>query len=401
MKKIYLALCLAGCATAWTGCTKKNDAKPDDSGFFVKLFGGAKDERPNQIIALPTGGYAGVGYTESYAKEGRSDVFFFRIDRNGNVTKQIGLEGSEGRSIQLTPDGKLIMFGDVQAPNIPSSAYIVKTDFEGNIIWKKNYRPAEIDASTNVRGLSIENDKAGGYWILGSIEESSTESKLFITKIDETGNTVRERTYGSENSLNTISTIAQTGQGDVAIAGTTRNINSPTTNPTDIRLTLTNNLGNLKWDLSFNKNPTDVGVDLRIVPNGFILLGTTTLNNDNDIILYRLNEVGEAIVTATIGGEGNQYAKSVSPTQDGGYIVLGDTEKTGGTGTPQKDLLVTKLDYAGKVEWTKTFGSTEDDAGNLVRQDADGNYIILATIGFVTTKMCGVIRLNSKGEFLN
>lgn len=402
MKKIWIACFYLGLAFTSINCTRNNDAKPDDSGFYIKLFGGTKNEIANQIISLPQGGHIGVGYSESYSTEGLSDLFFFAIDKNGNVTKQLGLGGSNGRSIKLTPDGNALMFGETINPNGKTNAYLIKTDLEGKEIWKKSYRPSEIGADLDVKGLSIENSQDGGYWLLGSVQETETKNKIFITKIDALGNVTRERLYGFENSLNAISTVAQTTQGDVAIAGTIRNANSPTTNPSDIRLTLTNDIGNLKWDFSYNKNPNDVGVDLRIVPNGFVLLGTTIQgnDNDNDIILYRLNEVGEVILSLTIGGEGNQYAKSVTPTQDGGYIVLGDTEKTGGTGTPQKDLFVTKLDYAGKVEWTKTFGSTEDDAGSLVRQDADGNYIILATIGFVTTKMCGVIRLNSKGDFL-
>jgi len=267
----------------------------------------------------------------------------------------------------------------------------------GVVQWKKSYRPAEIDAASVVKGISIENSPDGGYWVLGSIE-LPTKSSLYITKISGTGTVLRERTYGFENTTNVITAIAQNAVGDIAVAGTVTNT-SPT-NPKDMRVVLTNNLANLKWDYAFNKNPEDVGVDLKLIPNGYVLLGTTIANGNSDIIVNRLNEVGEATLSVTVGGEGNQIARSVAPTQDGGFIVVGDIEKTGNGSTIQTDIYVAKLDYFGNVEWTKTFGSSEPDNASVVCQDTDGNYTILATIGFVTTKMCGVIRLNSKGEFL-
>lgn len=395
--KLYTTLCIA---TIWlfAGCTSNNDAKPDDSGFFVKLFGGAKNETPFQIIPLTEGGYAGIGLTESYSTEGRQDMFFFLIDKLGNVTKQIGIGGDVGRSIRRTPDSGFIIFGDSLGVAAKRSACIIKTTKEGVVQWRKEYRPAETPLNAVVKGVSIENNLEGGYLILGSVEVGNN-STLFVTKIDATGSVLRERTYGLANSPNAITSIVQNATSDIAVGGTLTNF-SPA-NSTDMRVVLTNSLANLKWDYAFNKNLKDIGVDLQLLPNGYALLGTTTTNNGTtDIVLNRLNEAGEATLSVVFGGEGNQVARSVAPTQDGGFIVIGDIEKPGIGASLQTDLYITKLSYAGEIEWTKTFGSSENDISSIIRQDADGNYIILATIGFVTTKMCGVIRLNAKGQFL-
>lgn len=394
MKYIHTLLWLL-CLACLMGCTKANEAKPDESRFFVKLFGGAKNDRAREILSLPNGGYAGIGYTESYATKGVSDAFFFLLDNNGNVTTQIGVGGSNGNSIKITPDGGFIVVGDSIEANASTSAYIVKTNKDGLVQWRKGYRPSEVSVDAVIKGISIQNNIGGGYWLLGSSEHNNTSS-IFITQISETGTVLRERLYGFASTTNAIATITQNAIGDIAVAGTVNTNNIA--NPKDMRVLLTNRFANLKWDYAFNKNPDDVGVDLQLLSNGFVLLGTTTLNDNSDIVVTRLNEVGEVTLSVSIGGEGNQVAKSVAPTEDGGFIVVGNTPGTGVL--PQTDIYIAKLNYNGEVEWSKTFGSSENDSASVVRQDKDGNYVILANIGFVTTEMCGVIRLNAKGSFL-
>jgi hypothetical protein len=298
------------------------------------------------------------------------------------------------------------MVGEAVNTNGVQDAFIIKTDKTGKVLWKKTYRPSGDESGGKVHGLSIKNEPSGGLWIAGTVETSATSSQLFLTKLDADGNVIRERMYGFSNAANDIKGIVQINNGDVGIIGTANNVlppnNAPNTvNPKDMRVLLTNELANLKWDYSFNKNPEDIGVDLQVTNDGFVLLGTTkTSAGTTDMLVYRLNSLGQVVVTAPIELENNQTARSVAPTQDGGYIVLGDDEKGGNVGKSQTDLLVTKLDYTGKIEWSKSIGSSEADFGSVIRQDAEGNYIILATIGFVTTRMCGVVRLNSKGEFL-
>jgi len=114
------------------------------------------------------------------------------------------------------------------------------------------------------------------------------------------------------------------------------------------------------------------------------------------------------------GGSGNDYAMSVKPTGDNGFIIAGYTTSKNGdvTGYHQPsaiyDFWVLKLDSAANVEWQKCLGGTSIEEAYSVQQAADGGYIIAgytgSTDGDVTDFHGGLdfwlIKLSSAGELL-
>ena len=73
-------------------------------------------------------------------------------------------------------------------------------------------------------------------------------------------------------------------------------------------------------------------------------------------------------------GEGDLY-HDVKQTADGGYIGVGRTDGA----TSDDDVVLTKTDAGGAVQWTRTYGSSEDEWGNSVVRTADDGYAIVGT----------------------
>ncbi|MBA7556917.1 hypothetical protein ES705_49643 [subsurface metagenome] len=98
---------------------------------------------------------------------------------------------------------------------------------------------------------------------------------------------------------------------------------------------------------------------------------------DYDILLVKNNTSGDTVWTKKIGSLGNDYGKSVRQISDGGYIIVGNTERYNIAG----DIYLVKTNSYGDTIWTKYYS---DDAcsfctqdGQDVQQTPDGGYIIL------------------------
>lgn len=80
----------------------------------------------------------------------------------------------------------------------------------------------------------------------------------------------------------------------------------------------------------------------------------------------------------TYGGTNDEEAFSIQQTSDGGFIVAGYTTSFG---AGRKDFWVLKLSPGGTVAWQKTYGGTDYDYANSIRQTSDGGYIVAGSTG--------------------
>jgi len=100
----------------------------------------------------------------------------------------------------------------------------------------------------------------------------------------------------------------------------------------------------------------------------------------------------------TYGGTNNDRGNSVRQTSDGGYIVTGFTFSFGDS----VQVYLIKVNTLGDTLWTRTYGGTNLDIGNSVQQTSDGGYIIAgATSSFgAGSRDVYLIKTNASGDTL-
>lgn len=111
----------------------------------------------------------------------------------------------------------------------------------------------------------------------------------------------------------------------------------------------------------------------------------------------------------SLGGTGQEYGYCIKQTNDGGYIMVGESvSPVGGMITNNYgnyDCWVVKMDNTGSVQWQKSLGGSGYDRGYSVQQTADGGYIIggnttsnnFDVTGHYGGTDCWVVKLSNSG----
>jgi len=109
---------------------------------------------------------------------------------------------------------------------------------------------------------------------------------------------------------------------------------------------------------------------------GYIIVGNTASYGagNKDVYLIKTNNYGDTLWSKTYGGINGDEGSEVQQTTDGGYIIVGVTASFGAGGN---DVYLIKTDSIGDTLWSKTYGNTFYDAGTSIKQTTDGGYIII------------------------
>lgn len=112
--------------------------------------------------------------------------------------------------------------------------------------------------------------------------------------------------------------------------------------------------------------------------DGSILAGTTATYGvgSSDLHVLNLGVDGKIVWEKTYCGSLEEYARSVMPTCDGGYILAGDTTSFG---KGLSNLWVLKLDADGGIEWEKCYGGDQYNHAACISETGDGGFILAGT----------------------
>lgn len=147
----------------------------------------------------------------------------------------------------------------------------------------------------------------------------------------------------------------------------------------------------IEWQKSFGGSGTEFSRNSLVTSDGgYILFGNSNSNDgdvtnnhgDSDLWIVKLNELGVMQWQKTYGGSNSEFAESIRETSDG-YIVIGytysdDGDIVGFHGGGNADVWILKLNNSGVIEWQKTLGTSNYEAGKNIISTSDGGYLIIA-----------------------
>ena len=223
-------------------------------------------------------------------------------------------------------------------------------------------------------GRSVQQTADGGYIITGKARSFGNGLyDVILTKTDANGVEKWTRYLGGTNDEFGAS-VQQTADGGYIIAGEKEGPQNPW-GPAfgrNVLLIKTDTFGIQQWQkqYSFADTTDDFGYSVQQTNDGgYIILGQTKdyVSWDEDIYLIKTDGNGDSLWTKTFEGVGWTCGYSVQQTTDGGFVI---------TGEYFSDVCLIKTDGSGNEQWNKTFGGTGYDIGRSVQQTTDGGYII-------------------------
>ncbi|MBL7856178.1 MAG: hypothetical protein JNM57_00700 [Cyclobacteriaceae bacterium] len=88
-------------------------------------------------------------------------------------------------------------------------------------------------------------------------------------------------------------------------------------------------------------------------------------------------------------------------TQDGGYLLAGSMETTPNRGNGGQDIVLIKVDALGDIVWNKTMGGIGNETVNTVRETSEGDLVLCGTNNLGGLSSAFLIKLDRNGELKN
>ncbi len=329
----------------------------DDQVTFVKTYGGSKNDSAQSVTATTDGGYIILGYTQS---------------NDNDITDK------QDESFDY---------------------WVLKFDATDQLQWQKTY-----GGSLDDRGSDIIQTSDGGYAILGysfSNDGDTTENEglqdYWLVKLDANGNISWEKSFGYQGSDSGITMTETNDQGflvtgilDVTASGgegnSSRNANRHAGGDYwALKLDIS---GNLEWSHYFGGNFTDTpyGV-VQTNDNGYIVVGSSD-SEDTDISsnigtydfwVIKISESGDLVWEKSFGGSQIDEARAIVKTNDGNYIIAGDTRSSDNDVSQNKgaaDLWFIKISPSGNLIWERTIGGSSFDVARAIKKSQNNGFLL-------------------------
>ncbi len=363
-------------------------------------YGGSDNEGIRSIDRTDDGGYVAVGISRSSSGDvsdnnGGMDYLVTKVDSNGNLEWEKNYGGSwheRGQSIQQIDDGGYIVAGfsasddiDVSGNKGSDDYWILELSPSGTIEWEQNYGGGGSDQAVSIRQTSDQGFIVGGETGSsgGDVSANNGDEDYWLLRLDEFGNIEWEQNLGGSGIDEAHSLRIANGGGFIIVGGSWSSDQDVSGNygSQDVWVAKTSSLGFIDWQQNFGGSDYDEARTVRNTNDGGYIVAGNSESSDGDLSgnnglddywAIKLDGSGNLEWQQHYGNSDGDLCRSVVQTADGGFLFAGGSQDTVST---VDDQWLIKTDASGNVEWDQRYGGSGIDVAYDVQQTSDGGYI--------------------------
>jgi hypothetical protein len=300
----------------------------------------------------------------------------------------------------LTAGGSASHNGTFKANRGGTDAFLMKTDQNGNIIWKKSYGGKQDDIFENTIELSN-----GDIYAIGTTASNNGQvsghhgaagtNDVWLIRTNANGDLLSQHCYGGSGDEAIAFKMIMTAAGNLVFVSET--------NSTDGDV-LSNHGDYDGWVVKLNPNFTinfsvtvgDTSYDdfsgIDEVPGGFIVTGTRASRSSSvtDLELYydthaaRLDQNGNIVWYRIYGGSRSDDCNLSVQSSDGNQVLAGHSSSIDGdaVGNNGFNMWVLKINSTnGNIIWQNFIGEPNDTAAAFnIFKTQDGGFVLVGAI---------------------
>ncbi len=299
----------------------------------------------------------------------------------------------EGLDVLPTADGGYLIGGYTTNNTLNDcDVLLIKSDGAGNEQWRKTFGGSKPDFPYHMLQAAD-----GNYFLVGySQSYGGGDYDILLIKVNSSGVLIWQKTYGS-NGNDLARDIIATSDGNYMIVGWSKAAGQPDNNANLIKI---DPAGTVIWNKFYGSNADDYGNSIQKTDDGgYIMIGQTFGfgASGGDAWLVKLNSNGDTTWTKRFGGSQNDEGYYLTVANDGGYVFLVRDSSNAGKDI---DVRMIKTDPSGNEVWNKVYGGNLKDTPKMVQKTSDGGYIVAAisrSFGWVNPDMW-ILKCNSSGD---
>lgn len=401
---------------------------------WKKIYGGNNDDRCYAVQQTTDGGYILAGTTNSTDGDitnpkGGFDMWVVKLNAGGNISWKKNLGGSDDEAAysvdQLSTGGYIVAgeskseTGDPDDNNGGYDFWIIKLGANGNIVWEKNYGGSADESAKSVQQCSDGSFIVAGETTSNDQDVSNNKGSydFWVMRLKPNGTVKWKNTYGGTSQDNAYS-VTQLSNGNFVVVGETESNNGDVTSNhggDDFWALQLKGNGAVRWSKTYGGETSDKARFVRKTSDGAVVIAGATQSDDGNVtghkggddywVIKVSNSFGSLLWQKSLGGFDDDNGWCIDVTNDGGYVVVGESESDDGDvndNNGNADYWIVKLATDGqRLNSSGTVSSAEillypNPASDFVHITTTGIKIEQINVVSLEGKMISAVKPNSE-----